>query len=120
MREGEFRCKLAILLTPGVRCSEPGGDGFEGPVHQLIAVHNSDSVFFTVAVRVLLSEGLGHGEQFIQIGRSLKSELIRPILAVDDTLTGQRPADIQGVQLAIHFGIVEDFRFQLVEVRKLR
>ncbi|MNE42716.1 hypothetical protein D3C80_1368630 [compost metagenome] len=110
LREGEIRCQLAVLLTPGVRCAKPGRNRFIGAVYQLVAVHESDGVLFTVAVRVLFSKSLGHCEQLIQVSRSLQAELIRPVLAVDDTLAGQRTSDVQRVELAVHLGVVQNFR----------
>ncbi|MNC17213.1 hypothetical protein D3C75_650860 [compost metagenome] len=111
-RKQKFRLQPFVCEPPIVGGAEVGGYGFEGPENQVAAVRQADGVRQAVAVRVLLCEGLQHPVQILHRGGGGKTQPVRPILAVDDPLPGGGDLRIDGIDLAVHGGILQDFRPQ--------
>ncbi|MNW59368.1 hypothetical protein D3C74_372810 [compost metagenome] len=104
-----LRCKFGrhytgIVHRPVVRGSEIGAERFERPVHQIAAVHESGSILFAVAVRVLFSKRFRNFLQFGGCFGNSKPQLIQPVLADNDSVSGFGLLERHTVQLAFNGG----------------
>ncbi|MNC24931.1 hypothetical protein D3C75_730020 [compost metagenome] len=111
----EFRSQLPVYQPPVIGSAEHSGNGFEGAVYQIIAVCQRNGP--APAGQIGLLKLLQHLINFFRRGGHLHPHLVQPVLTVDQTGTGRLPFLVEGIDLAVHFGVTQNLGVQFTQVR---